>query len=113
MSATRTAIEQAIEAGEKRLAKIDEILNANHLSKVIELRRKANEIIQKHDDKQWSTIAKLIEPLAKEEKRQMAAFNRQNKNHNRLFQEQLRIDSDLRDLRINLARLNLRRDISQ
>ncbi len=111
MSATRRAIEQAINAGEKRLAKIDEILHGNHISKVMDIRRKANEILKGKED--HATKARLLGPLAKAEKAEMAAFRRQNKHFQRLFQEQIRIDSDLRDLQTNLSRLNLRRELSQ
>ncbi len=97
MSAIERAITTEIEKLEKRLAQVKAILDARPVSRILEIRREESQIMEKH----WPdhvTIAKLIEPLIKEQK-VMLAIAKKQKNSIKLIDEQVEIEFEIRDLK--------------
>lgn len=76
MSAVVRAIKTEIAKLEKRLERLKGIIDANPISRVIEIRRECVQIIEKYRD-DYATIAKLLEQLKKEEKRMYALAKKQ------------------------------------
>lgn len=81
---------------EKRLAEVKELLDANPLSEICDLRIKAQEILKKHKG-DYAKIGELIEPLAKEEKRLFALAKKQT-NSNKLIDEQVNLQVELAEI---------------
>lgn len=100
MGAVTRALKAEIAKLEKRLSAIESILEARPASRILELRREASQIMEKH----WPdhvTCAKLIEPLMKEEK-VMFAIAKKQKNAIKLIDDQVRIEIEIRDLKNQL-----------
>lgn len=90
MSIKKKVIKQAISKIERRIKKIDSIIYANPASRIIEIRQEAQKIMI--DNKgDYEKISKLIEPLAKEEKKQFALYKNQSKNQFKLMDEKAEI----------------------
>jgi len=78
------------------------------LTRVIHIRMEAQEIL-KSNGKNYELIAKLIEPLAKEEKHVMGLFK--DGVQQKMYEESFKLDSDIEKLRSELYRFEMRREI--
>ena len=96
MKIKEKVIREAITRIEKRLVKVKGLLNANPLSEICDLRIKAQEIMKEHKG-DYAKIGKLIEPLAKEEKRLFAVAKKQT-DSNKLIDEQVKLQVELGEL---------------
>ena len=100
MKAVERALKTEIAKLEKRLTQIKQIIDATPASRILELRREAAKIMEQHWPDHVAT-AKLIEPLAAEEKR-MFAIAKKQKNLIKLIDEEVRIEMEIGDLRKRL-----------
>lgn len=100
MSAVARALKAEIAKLEKRVARLKAIIYAKPATRIIEIRREAAQIMEKH----WPdhvTVAKLTEPLRQEEKR-MFAIHKKQKNSIKLIDEQIDAEADIARLRSEL-----------
>ena len=101
MNIEEKIILQSINRIQKRVAKIDEFLTANPLSRVIEIRREAGEILVKHKN-DYAKIAKLLEPLSKEERKMFALSKRQCAPNvtSKMIDEKVALENELSNLQM-------------
>lgn len=95
MTTKEKIIRQTLSRIDKRLAQIKELQDARPISTIFELRQKAQEIMETYKE-DYSKIAKAIEPLAKEEKKQRAIFEKQQGT--KLWDEQSSLEFEKHDL---------------
>ena len=91
-------VREAIKRVNKRLLKINSDLNCEPLSRVIEIRIEAQELLDSGADRTSIKFVASIIRLAKEEKQQLNKAKRLNKNHTKMITEQADLESELRDL---------------
>jgi allophanate hydrolase subunit 1 len=96
MSAVERALKKELELVKKKHAEIQAIMDATPLSRIIEIRQQAHEIMVAHD-KDYAKIAKLIEPLAKEEK-EMRILAKKQSNSIKLCDKLVELKMDIEDL---------------
>lgn len=96
MTTKEKVIIEMISRIKARLLEIDNILTARPIAGIFDARRKAHQIM-KENEGDYSKIAKLIEPLAKEEKRLLKLAGQQ-KDMLKLMDEEYRLKSELNDL---------------
>lgn len=100
MKAVARALEAEITKLEKRLKRIETIIDARPASRIIELHREAHQIMEKH----WPdhvTIARMIEPLGKEEKHMFALLKKQE-NTIKLIDEEVKLKMEIGELKSRL-----------
>ena len=97
MSAKIRALKTEKTKLEKRLEKVKELMDANPLGRIIEIRQEAHEILEANKG-EHEKIAQLIEPLAKEEK-EMFALAEKQKDSIKLVDERVRLESEIYELR--------------
>ncbi|MCP4988005.1 MAG: hypothetical protein GY928_18725 [Colwellia sp.] len=85
-------VRKSLRVIEKQIVTIDYILSANPLSKICDGRNAAHEILVKHKG-DYPTIAKLIEPLAREEK-QLFALAKKQQDSVKLIEDKVRLESE-------------------
>lgn len=95
MTVKEKIIRQTLSKIDKRLSQIKELQDARPVSAIFELRQKAHEIMETYKG-DYNKIAEAIEPLAKEEKKQRAIFEKQQGV--KLCDEQLKLESEKHDL---------------
>jgi len=76
MTATLRALKTELKKVEKRIAVVDQIMSANPLGRVIEIRKEASLILGNHKGNH-DKIARLLKPLANEEKQMMSLSKKQ------------------------------------
>ena len=86
------ALKTEVKKLEKRLYRIKSLLNARPLSRIFEIREKASEIVKAHKG-DYEKMVKLIEPLAKEEKKMFVIANK--KDSIKLLEKQFDIEIEI------------------
>jgi hypothetical protein len=97
MSAVTRALKTEIAKLEKRLERLKAIIDADPISRIFEIGRESAQIIEKHRD-DYATIAKLLEPLKKEEKRMYALVKKQKKI-SEMIDNQIHLEYELKELK--------------
>jgi hypothetical protein len=100
MSAVTRALKTEIAKLEKRLERLKEVIDAEPMSRIFEIGRESAQIIEKHRD-DYATIAKLLEPLKKEEKRMYALAKKQEKLAE-MIDDQIDLEFEIRELKDRL-----------
>lgn len=100
MSIKIEVIKKSIAAAEKRLKKVDDLLNAKPLSEICNLREQAAKIVEEHKG-DYKKIAELIDPLAKKEKKLFAIAKKQTSTTD-LVDQKVALESELYQLRNEL-----------
>lgn len=93
-------LNETIAMCEKRVSEIKDILDADPITTVIAGRQQAQAIMEKHKG-DYATIARLIDPLAKAEKKAFAAFEKQKKSCE-LIDEQVKLEFEAQQCRNEL-----------
>lgn len=106
MTTKEKVINESIRKINKELIEIDEILNANPLSEIIQLRQKASELI-KGDGWKDKKIQAEISKMAKKGKELFAVAEKQRKT-NELIDRKVKSEMELSDLNSELYFLNYR-----
>jgi hypothetical protein len=96
MSAVVRALKKELELVKKKRTEIESIMNARPLLRIIEIRNQAHEITVTHAG-DFDKIAKLIEPLAKEEK-EMRILAKKQSNSIKLCDKLVELEMDIQDL---------------
>jgi hypothetical protein len=96
MSAVVRALKKELDLVKKKRTEIKAIMDARPISRLIEIRQEAHEIMVAHEG-DYTKIAKLIEPLAEEEKKMRALANKQ-KNSLKLCDKLVDLEMDIHDL---------------
>lgn len=76
MTATHRALKAELKKVQKRISVVDEIMNANPLWRIIEIRKEAQSILDTNKGDN-TIISRLFKPLADEEKRMFALSKKQ------------------------------------
>jgi hypothetical protein len=100
MSAVTRALKTEIAKLEKRLKRLKEVIDADPMSRIFEIHGETAQIIEKHQG-DYATIAKLLEPLQKEEKR-MYALAKKQKKLTEMIEDQVGLEFEIRELRNSL-----------
>ena len=99
MRVKEKVIRESIKRIEKRLKKINSILDADPLAEIIDGRKEASELITKYKGNYASrTFSKLFDALAKKEKEQFELHKYQTKNYSKLLTEKSGLSFELGDL---------------
>lgn len=106
MTTKEKVIRESLARIDKRAAVIRAIIDARPISVIIELRQKAIEIMETYKE-DYSKIAAAIEPLGKEEKKQLAIFEKQKGT--KLWDELAGLESEKQDLSGELVIIDMRR----
>lgn len=108
MDTKEKVIKESIRRIEKRDKKLAELIDANHISAILENRKKVNEILIAHISDN-ETLFKLITPLAEEEKKLIALSKKQSANTIKWIEERARLNAELGQLQSELFFHNRRR----
>lgn len=103
MNAVKNAVLSALRKKERQFSKIDELKSINVVSEIINLRVKAQKIIDENNGNH-EKIAQLIRPLGIEERRLKDVLKRQS-NIN-LFKKECKLAIEISELKSELSRLN-------
>jgi hypothetical protein len=108
MTTKEKIIRQAIDQVQKKVVATKELLSANPLGRICEIRIEANKILQQHGD-DYATIARLLKPLGEEEKRMFSLAEKQ-KNSMALIDKQVELEHELYELGCELYLINRGRE---
>jgi hypothetical protein len=97
-------IREAMTRIEKRMVKVQGLLDASPLSEICDLRIKACEIMEEHKG-DYDKIGKLIGPMAEKEKRLFVLAKRQTKDSNKWIDELVKLGSELGELKNEMWRM--------
>lgn len=89
-------VTESIKRAKSEIEKIDLILNANPLGRVCEIRIEAQKILHKHGNDN-ATIAKLLKPMAIEEKKMFLLYEKQ-KDMVKLIDRKVHLEHELYEL---------------
>ena len=103
--AVKRALKKELELVKKRREKIKHIMDARPLSRLIEIRQEAHKITVTHNG-DYAKIARLIEPLAKEEN-EMRILAKKQSDSIKLCNDLVKLDGDIGDLESALRRFNI------
>lgn len=110
MDVKEKVILESIKRIEKRIPKLEELIFANPLSEILDLRIQASEILKKHKG-DYIKMGALIEPLAAKEKRLFKAARSQTKNAGKWIHEQVDLQQQLYQLKNELFTCQARRKV--
>lgn len=96
MTTKEKIVRRAIAVNRKKIERIKYLLSANPVGRICELRIEAGKLLGKHGD-DYATIAKLIKPLAEEEKLMLDIAEKQ-KDMAKLIESQVAIEHELYEL---------------
>lgn len=106
MTTKENIVRSAIKSVSKKIASTRELMAANPIGEIIALRKKAYEIMKEHGS-DHKTIARLIEPLGKEEKHWLRIAEKQ-KDFIKLCDKLVSLEAELYDLNTELYCINKR-----
>lgn len=112
MTIKEQVINESIERINKRLKVLQDLFEANPVSRICEIRIEAQKLLEKNTTIEQRTSKEFtakIEQLAKEEKKQFRLANKL-KNSSKLIDEQIRLDSELSSLNSELYYMNMKKD---
>jgi len=108
MDIKRQVINESISRIEKRLNEINKIFNSNPLSEICKIRIEAQELLEQNKTIEQRTSKEFIEKidvLAKKEKK-LINFAKKQRYSVELIDEQVELESQLRDLNNELFHMN-------